>query len=220
MKSNRFKGRGKLSFSSLFLILQFFLGFCAHAIVPLPQPPLSNPHPAQTAMDKKRVAFAETAIEELLAKPLPKGIPRVRFDPRIGTRNKDLPCLRSIECFGLRDPVFLDLLLRLHDEYGEVAEKRHPHIIPWSFEKFQARKNDSTTFAPIAEGTQKRHPEQMGPQLRKDEYLIHVYVRYSKAGNWHHLDVILSEDEKGNLYLRSFYTIPMDYPRLPPGVEC
>jgi hypothetical protein len=58
-----------------------------------------------------------------------------------------------------------------------------------------------------------------GPQLKADEYMMHVYVRFEKTNGWHHLDVIVTEDKAGNVFLRHFFLMPMQS-EMPPGVVC
>lgn len=165
----------------------------AAAELAMPQPPAENPHPPQSAEDKRRVDFA---VQEIRA------------------------------------------------YYGPNVEIRHPHIIPWSWENFQRNRKTPPSPPPsdrsdpnviIEAQTAKMEPpvsaQKMAsgamapmptPQLKFDEYMVHVYARFPQDPRWHHLDVILSEDSSGKLTRRNFFSIPMPSlpSQLPPGVVC
>lgn len=127
--------------------------------------------------------------------------------------------------------------------YGPRVEIRHPHVIPWSWHKFQNyRKNPPPLptdksdpqviieaqsakmepLPPAQDMVRAAPPERPAPQLKADEFMVHAYVRFPNDPRWHHLDVILSEDGSGHLTRRNFFSIPIptDPGQLPHGVVC
>lgn len=188
-----------------------------------PQPPEHNPHPPQTEADQRRVRFAEQAVKIFFQNPLPATLKTFPLEETPPFASKNLDCLKEVSCYK-RDMPFVNQILGFQERYGRVVEFRHPHVIPWSMENFLRQKKSSPAMAlppsPSGRAAMRVPDEAMGPSLRSDEYMVHTYVRFSKAGGWYHLDVILSEDEKGNISLRSFYTTPMVDHQLPPGVVC
>ncbi len=221
----------KLAFFVLFLTV--FINFTANADMPAeaylpPEPPYQNPHPPITEQDKQRVAFAEQAIKLVLMNPtLLKTMQQRKNMPfsSISFANKDLNCLNNTDCL-LGD---LNFVMEVGSSpRGVIVETRHPHIIPWSMEKFlQNQKVTYTdTVKKVKQEERKLSPmkpmENMGPALKVDEYMVHVYVKFANASGWYHLDVILAEDKAGKIYLRHFYAIPMPSNNggLPPGVVC
>ncbi|HCU23858.1 MAG TPA: hypothetical protein DF383_02480, partial [Deltaproteobacteria bacterium] len=118
-------------------------------------------------------------------------------------------------------------------QYGPDVTILHPHIIPWSFEKFI---NNTKPSAPSVSqpppassakssasgGLIMASQPMRGPDLKPDEYMVHAYVKFPNDPSWYHVDVILSEDASGKLTRRGFYKILMPAPsvQLPPGVVC
>ncbi|HCU23561.1 MAG TPA: hypothetical protein DF383_00980 [Deltaproteobacteria bacterium] len=109
-------------------------------------------------------------------------------------------------------------------QYGPDVEIRHPHIIPWSYEKFLKNRGQPASPAksqgkPIKADMD---PPMQGPVLKPDEYMVHAYVNFPNDPRWHHMDVIMSEDSSGKLTRRGFYSFPMPSSpaRLPPGAVC
>ncbi len=185
-----------------------------------PSPPAENPHPPVTAEDKKRTTFADQVIEILLKKDFPATLmPPQQGQPPNGFINKSLACLQDAACYG-KDAAFVNELLSYREAYGKIVETRHTHIIPWSFDKFQTLQGHAAAEEPPPPANRGGMAKPMlGPQLKADEYMMHVYVRFDKAGGWHHLDVIVSEDNVGNVSLRHFFIMPMQS-EMPPGVVC
>lgn len=182
-----------------------------------PEPPATNPHPPVTEIDKKRVKFAEQAITLLLKnKPSPLLQPKPN-QPSPSFINKNLSCLQTISCIE-KEVAFTNEVLTFHAQYGEVVELKHSHVIPWSIEKF----NSKTETKPVTSSRPVGGIAMSGPILKADEYMVHTYVKFNKAEGWYHLDIILSEDKNGDLYLRHFFTMPMPSTnsQLPPGVVC
>lgn len=113
-------------------------------------------------------------------------------------------------------------------KYGPQTEIRHPHVIPWSFEKFKANQKGNSAAQPPAEppAVAKMAPGAMAPmpapQLKPDEYMVHAYVKFTDSPAWYHVDVIMSEDADGKLVLRDFFkmAIPQSPSHMPPGVVC
>lgn len=181
-----------------------------------PSPPAENPHPPVTAEDKKRVAFADQAMALLLKKDLPASLtPSQPGQPPSAFIDKSLACLQDAACYG-KDAAFVNELLFFRDTYGKVVETKHTHVIPWSFDKFRA---GAAAEAPPPSADMGMSEAMRGPQIKADEYMMHVYIRFDKAGAWHHLDVIVTEDKAGNLFLRHFFVMPMQS-EMPPGVVC
>jgi hypothetical protein len=181
-----------------------------------PTPPAENPHPPATAFDKKRVAFAEQVIELLLKKDLPSTFkPSQQGQPPNGFTDKSLACLQDAVCYG-KDAAFVNELLFFRETYGKIVETRHMHLIPWSLDEFSGHRPAESPPRSADMGMAK--PMQ-GPQLQSDEYMTHVYVRFDKAIGWHHVDVILTEDKDGNIFLRHLFIMPMQT-EMPPGVVC
>ncbi len=182
-----------------------------------PEPPATNPHPALTEIDKKRVKFAEQAIS-LVLKNKPSSLLQPKPNqPSPNFINKNLNCLQTIGCIE-KDTAFTNEILTFYAQYGEVVELRHSHLIPWSIEKFNSR-TETKTITPSKPLGGVAMPR---PILKADEYMVHSYVKFNKAEGWYHLDIILSEDKNGELYLRHFFTTPMPAAnvQLPPGVVC
>jgi len=125
---------------------------------------------------------------------------------------------------------------QIRAKYGSAVEILHPHVIPWAFQQFEKNRTLAPAQPPLSEPhipeiTSGAPAEKMAmvaekpmphPQLKADEYMVHAYVRYAGDPRWHHLDVILSEDNSGNLSFRGFFDVvmPSDPGRLPPGVVC
>lgn len=220
----------------LALILSLFLTHSSHAeqggnadIGPT-QPPLKNPHPPVSAQDKKRVEFAKRAIETFFKEIDIEKYADYKSSPKDNFTSKDEACFKNPDCFAQDGQLMLELL-GIRQAHGKVVELRHGHIIPWSFEDFI--KENKVAFKPILKFAN-QGPTEPGvhnnanvvampkPLLQKDEYMIHFYAHYANSDQWHHLNVIVTEDEKGNLFLRHFFTTPLPpygYD-LPDGVVC
>ena len=202
----------------------------------LPTPPTDNPHPPTTLEDKARVAFAELAVKQLLFSATGKETSdQTSYSINGNQAHMDLDqaCLMDALCWQ-KNAEAVKFIEDVKYVYGPVTETRHAHIIPWSFQDFQSQKIQKISQPSAA-------PSQSGPSLvsdaaksiaaepmpvpvlSADEYMIHMYVMLGKRRDrWHHLDVIVTEDAKGNLKLRRFYLVPMEISNqnLPPGVVC
>lgn len=107
--------------------------------------------------------------------------------------------------------------------YGPGIEIRHPHVIRWSFQNFQKNRNLAAEPPPkIAAARSVAMLPMQAPQLKPDEYMVHVYAKFASDPRWHHLDVIMSEDASGQLSRRGFFSIPIpdSSHKLPHGVVC
>lgn len=209
---------------ALGLILQFFSVPLFSKIAP-PQPPAENPHSPVTQIDKARVAFAEQSIQLFLMKKLD-----VKADAKNKSdyQNKNLACLKNVKCYG-KDKAFLSNLETVQ-KMGLISEIRHAHLIPWALEQYQKNLNGvslqqgSEKDIELPPGHQEHHAEEFAPvampipKLKKDEYMVHVYAQIGYA--WYHVDVVMSENKKGELFLRYFFATPMPFAKLPPGVVC
>ena len=192
-----------------------------NAKVAPPRPPEHNKHAPQTSADKARVKLALTAVNRFLRAELSavmKGLPVLY---RNTFKSKSLKCLLSAKCV-MKDIAFGSEVKVIHQRWGRIVELRHAHIIPWTFKRFLKQSHHH-------KGVRKRARrytkipllDQPAPILRADEYMVHAYVRFDKRGGWHHLDVIMTEDAKGNPAIRHFFVTHMrSHTKLPPGVKC
>lgn len=203
------------------LMLYFLLPLTALAKMSPSYPPEQNPHPPTTSEDRKRVKLAEEAIEAFLKK-YPDVIKNAPISSSTSPfTNKSSSCFQDAHCY-FADTAFMQEVKSLHEAYGEVTEFKHAHVTPWSFDKFKKSQVQNKPNDPLAIAPSLRQSAEIAmktPQLQKDEYLIHVYVKWNQETRWYHLDVIVTEDEKGNIYLRHFFTIPM-LQNMPEGVVC
>jgi hypothetical protein len=202
-----------------------------------PKPPLTNPHAPETAEDKKRVAFAELIVKKLLIEDLTKKPIKAAPSPinknirysqtRKADYNITLKCLNTPICFykpSIQN--YIKSLKARFSQYGGLTEIRHAHIIPWSFQRFKNLSNNimvkpKMLIKPGYSDTKAMSvPVMQKPNLKADEYIVHIYGKY--GNRWHHIDVILSEDAKGNLNFRRFFIVPIPYKSsdLPDGVVC
>jgi hypothetical protein len=128
-----------------------------------------------------------------------------------------------------KDAAFAANIRSIVGSRGRIVASRHAHIIPWSmtnFKKHKGHHHHRKHHGPPPAGDSARvldqEPMQMkAPKLKRDEFMVHVYVRFEKAG-WHHLDVVMTEDAAGNPKVRYFFTARMASPggSFPPGVVC
>jgi len=212
--------------SKLLIILAIFLNAgLAHAKV-APLVPYDNPHPPVTELDKKRVAFAESILKDFLIHQKFTGEKDFKLINDNKLRfNMDKNCQLNMKC--LSDKALFDKYLStIQSTFGTITKYRHAHIIPWAFERIKRRTNkyhkvleenveDSSTVK--AAGLIKPMPK---PVLAKDEYMIHAYVMFNNASGWHHVNVIISEDNKGNLSFSRFFIMKIPVHKMPPGVVC
>ncbi len=215
--------------STLVLLVLTCSSFAQAAATFLPEPPKENPHPAITEADKKRVAFAEEAVSLLLKQPLPKEVSKLSLPASLPPfQRKDLNCLKCVSCYA-KDTSAVSELITLQKEHGTILEIRHAHVIPWSYEQFQRNQAASTAKTKMSVDNSRRKRELKDtalsmrvPKLQPDEYMVHLYARLSETYRWYHVDVILSEDEKGQIFLRHFFVLemPTNESQLPPGVRC
>lgn len=169
--------------------------------------PSENPHPPITALDKKRVRFAEQAIDLLLRNPLPHSLnsflpplPPPQDSPPPLVPNRDLECLQNVSCYS-KDSEFVEQIIRFHEKLGEILEIEFVHLIPESLGEFNAEKKKRQAGGfPSMKAREMNAP----PPIQPDEYVAHVYVRFTKQTEWEHLDVVMTEDEQGNIFLRRF----------------
>ncbi|MCB1215247.1 MAG: hypothetical protein KDK66_07205 [Deltaproteobacteria bacterium] len=211
----------------LSVLIAFSFNLSAEARFAPPSPPQKNPHEAQTPEDKARVAFALKAVGLILEKNLNLEQSQEKSVSSLFL-NKDLNCLKTLLCWQ-KDGAFVEEVSGIQIAKGRVVEIKHPHIIPWSFENFKANQDPnqrmiekpSSETNPVEDKTalkEEAKPMEI-PQLLADEYMIHLYVRFSKQSNWYHLNVIVTEDKEGKLSLRHFFVTPMRN-SMPPGAVC
>jgi len=215
MTKNSILRRFVFVFFFVFSIQLQFLGYVfAGASMP-PQPPSVNPHPPVTALEKKAVSLAEIVLKTLLSKPEFATKSRQSASPLYINKNPD--CLARTSCWQ-KDADFVANLGAILSENGKVVQWQHAHVIPWSLNA--KLKNSKADTPPQEEIMPPDFP--MSPKLKDDEYMVHVYVLYEKSDRWYHLDLILSQDEKGEPVLRYIYTVPMPDlgQQLPEGVVC
>ena len=199
----------------LFLISLF--SFQAQSVVPMGDmsdysdtPPAQNPHPPVTEADKKRVEFAGKVVSILLESPLSVKAPD---DESSNFENKNLECVSNKACYS-KDKAFAFELASLHHRNGEVSVKKHGHIVPWAFKRFQKSigvKEKKPVLSQEPPSADYNGPPMgyMGPSLKNDEYVVHFYVQFGISKTWYHLSVVLTEDKKGNLFLRHFHVYEM-----------
>lgn len=222
-------------FSQIFIFMLVF-GVSVHALANIanPAPPKENPHPPKTEQDKKRVQFAQKVIEEILMKneSYVKECCKDRKDQSFihlnEINNLDYNYKLSESCLLKKDCVSQKMSASSQDvfikkNFGLLSEYRHTHIIPWSFENFsQNKKGNQKKEAHLEDTPAKLLPSMPRPKLAKDEYMIHSYVVFLNEKGWYHLNLIVSEDEKGNIEFRRFYLIEMPFKgaSFPDGVVC
>lgn len=170
----------------------------ALAKMAMPLPPAENPHPPKSAEEIKIVKFAEQAAQDFLMN-----------NPPVISKNTDASAA-------------FNQATALQNKYGLLVEFRHAHIIPWSMKRMNMRStapdreaSSKGGFAPILD------PD-APPELKADEFMVHMYVKFEKSPAWYHLDVILAKDPQGKISLRGFYAIPIPSSggKLPPGAVC
>ncbi|MBX7149833.1 hypothetical protein K1X76_12250 [bacterium] len=195
----------------------------------LPQPPEENPHPPVTEADKHRVAFAEKVIAALLQQNLPPGdlLPGDFLYRPEYLFKVDENCLASIDCLKSQKNL-LGYIQTVKTEYGTPLEIKNTHIIPWSWDKYQhdkqGKSNTSASLSVPAGGSLKMDQSESAKSVRPapvqmpDEFMMHAYVKF-RENYWYHVDIFVSEDEKGNLSFRRFFILMMQNP-MPPGVMC
>ncbi len=204
------------------LISEVLAGASVQAGAPAPpQPPESNPHPPQSKQDIERVKFAEEAVKILLMQNLPTKLQMSDVDKTPSFESKTLSCFKNVTCYS-KDTAFVNEILTFQKQNGKVIEIKHAHIIPWSMKRMNIR-SSAPDQPPGKNETMKPMAFDMSaPDLKSDEFMVHIYAKFDKSQRWYHLDVILTEDKNGNLLLRHFYAIPMPLSsqQMPPGVVC
>lgn len=209
----------------LFLVLdvQFALG--SQAVF---EPPPKNPHPPVTEADKNRVAFADLALKTLLTKNLPvTEANKMRAKETTLTMNEAIDLNLTVSC--IKNQICIDANLAvfphvaaIFSNYGLATEIRHTHIIPWSFENFK-KISVGSMYPPASDSNDNVRTEDRlappAPMVKAGEYLIHSYVKFNDG--WHHVDIVVSENAKGNLMLKRFFVMPEQrYDDLPSGSVC
>lgn len=203
----------------------------------MPEPPADNPHPPQTEADKKRVAFAELALQTLLKQEYPQKPNSTSSNEAASVaqyvvvddgKNQKLAlsesCLRSKDCLAAREDARTYIQGVRKSVGGALSEFRHAHIIPWSWEAFQKNAGVSTTYQ-LPGKSHKPVPGSVAPMsptnVAPNEYIVHIYVLF-RSGGWHHVDVILTEDAGQGIRFNRFFIIqiPSSGGDLPPGTVC
>lgn len=199
-----------------------------------PKPPKINPHEPQTELEKKIVAVALQSVNLILKNDHKKEYTY----PNNDFMNKTAACLNRADCL-LQDKKFLNEVYGLQEKYGLIKTVKHAHIIPWSWVNYKAYQDATQTPKSTLGGktgmaqdtVQSAKPKSHGygliqnmavPDLKNDEFMVHIYVQYDKSSRWHHLDVIMSLNDKGEPVVRHFFSVPMPEKTndLPPGVVC
>jgi len=163
--------------------------------MPPPQPPSENPHPPQSAEDRKRVDFAVQEIKDYYGTKVEIRHPHIipwSFENFQKNRKITLPPVSGTD----------------NSDPNVIVEAQPGKITPPAQD--------------MAEPARSPIPPMPAPQLRPDEYMVHAYVLFPQDPRWYHVDVILSEDASGKLARRNFFVIPMPPTggSLPPGVVC
>lgn len=192
-----------------------------------PTPPEKNPHPPQTEEDKERVKFALESVKRLLTdKDYWKNQKRVL--DRTPFHAKSRTCIRDIKCVE-KDRHFILDTKNIYNKHGVVIETKHAHIIPWAFKNFELKtKPISITHEELSGDSEESVRDEVArepmpaPALNPNEYLIHIYAKFSKKNAWYHLDVIIEETPDGKLFFKYFFVAPFynESGSLPPGVVC
>lgn len=187
-------------------------------------PPTSNPNPAKVEADLKRVAFAKKVISRILVESHLYYLNNKKEDPAKNCCGQTSPNRKQInqieynfditeKCLENIDCVLEKLSAETQDawikrKYGIIQDRLHTHVVPWSFKRFQAyQKGKKFNFS--SKRRSKNYTRNEAPVLQKDEYMIHSYVRFKHGVFWYHLNVIVAEDEDGNLEFRRFFIFPM-----------
>ncbi len=218
---------------AVFLVLTKAAAAAASQTAP-PQPPPANPHPPITDVDKKRVAFAEMVIAALLVEPSlytgtdPATTKAWANDPNTNL-NINSACLANKECLS-KNASLKTFLTNFKASFSALKDHQHTHIIPWSLERFNRTHSPTKGGASTTVYKEKTDHDQNdvekssmpAPVVAFDEYMFHTYIQFKSATGWHHMDIIVSEDNDGNITLRRFFIVPMPYHErdLPPGVVC
>ena len=217
--------------SILFCLLIFSKAFAG--VTAPPQPPADNPHPPITEEDKRRVAFGELAIKNLLmtSKSTFSGNMTIVDDQSIELAMTQI-CLESEACIKGKDTQ--NYLSAFKNRYGVLKTYQHIHVIPWSFEKFKNQKMAASKPIPTDTTGDSDPPKRERaaveasiavmptPIVKAGQYMMHAYVQFEGSESWYHLDIIVSENKNGVMKLERFFTTQIPWPSvdLPPGVVC
>jgi hypothetical protein len=219
-------------FLAFFLLASFVVSSQSRVLASEPmlegEPPAFNPHEPQTPEDKKRVAFAEEGAKKFLTNPLP--LPQMMrhslYDLNASKIRFEITpeCLATPDCLE-KNPAAKDFVTDVQHHLGTLVEVRFAHIIPQAFRKFRAQQlGAAQTKSDAPENAKHKRQfvaEMPSPDLATDEYIVHMYAKFTKGG-WQHLDAVISEDAAGHLKLQRFYQIKISPPgrALPPGAKC
>lgn len=188
--------------------------------------PTHNPHPPISAMDKKRVAFAEETIKllikEVFTQPQKNDISQWLKKKNL-TFDLNLECIQSRECWTKKNDV-AQYVQAIQQELWIPEEVKFAHVVPWSMSRYKKTPDSTTDEKKPTEGATNiytKPPLNMPhPNLAKNEYMVHAYAKFLKE--WYDLDVILTEDKDGNILFRRFYIgiIPEENKDIVPMTRC
>ena len=193
-----FKSRIKVLGIVFTQILSLFFSMTLQAQVSL-LPPENNPHPPQTQEEKKRVAFAKEALGYTLGKNWSQ-VKEITPNQEDSFLDKDLACLKNLTCFE-KDKNFLFELLQIQKLHGKVEEIKHAHLVP---AQPQFLKQPSVSYPA---------PQELQAPLKPGEFVVHVYAKMKKQNEiekWFNLDLIMTQNKEGNLFLRHFFIVPIE----------
>lgn len=156
------------------------------------KPPTDNPHPPQTVQDKARVAFAQKVIDLFLAKPFPGTFNWQVMPPPM---DKSLSCLEQPSCYS-KDPGFVNDLVHIHADYGELIEASNIHVVPAS------PKAPSSPVPNAKPGYAPRVNTDL-PSIKDNEYIIHAYAHFSRNKElWMNVYLVVTDDSEHHILLR------------------
>lgn len=211
----------------LLAILTIFIGSNALAMMPQRdeppiRPPETNPHPPSSKADINRVMFADAVINNLLKSPYPK-TSKEDLKPLLKKKglalNLDRNCIEKKLCWSAKNEVS-NYIQAIQEELGQLQELKFTHIIPWSYAAFNRNKVQKDSKSKSAGSPMPPREHSLGEVGRADdEYMIHSYGKFQ--GKWYHIDVVVTEDNKGDMLFRRFFImeIPSEH-RMPEGVVC
>lgn len=149
-----------------------------------------------------------------------KEIPNLKiskFDNPPLWKNKTLRCIKDFNCYT-EDHRFVNQLIEIQKQHGQVTEKIHGHIVPWAFKKFKeetVNPESQPVSGRISSGLISQEPQKS--TLEKGEYTVHFFVRFKKdkteEKNWYNLQLILTEDKTGEIFFRYLDITPVESER-------
>ncbi len=198
-------------------------------------PPKENPYPVQSAQDHQRVNFAQKAIQvfwqQNMDQSLLQNLIKSPHDPKYDDQtkapiafdfqNKSITCVEELACWS-KDYPFLKSIMGIQSHVFKYPKISYLHVVPWSMKHFEQRKlpiKDQNLKEPLqileaqkADYAKTDEPLAFSyviPEIKADEYLVDAIVQFPGDKGWFHLLVVMSEDDKGNIFLRRFILNPI-----------